>query len=179
MWPCQESVRMSLLKALRGWKNTKTKMGSIQGQTTANRQRDLWCCSKSKPQQKRGKTEMMARFKSQCDQKPLCSVNLLLLFVCRFSEGAQVIVRSSIRVNAGWRFLHVRKKIVSKIHMLKAKTIWGITKKIMIPTRLESYVASVTMVYLGMGLNSTSRVLEMWWLKTNLEKFNAFVIILI
>lgn len=34
-------------------------------------------------------------------------------------------------------------------------------KKIMIPTRLESYVASVTVVYLGMGLNSTSRVLEM------------------
>lgn len=54
-----------------------------------------------------------------------------------------------------------KKKIASKIHMLRAKPILGITKKIMIPTRLGSYVASVTMVYLGTGLNSTSRVLEM------------------
>lgn len=78
------------------------------------------------PSRRGGKTEMMARFKSQCDQKPLCFVNLLLLFVCRFSEGAQVIIRSSIRVNAGWSFLHVskkKKKTASKIHMLRAKPI--------------------------------------------------------
>lgn len=105
---------------------------------------------------------MMAKFKSQCDQKPLCSVNLLLLFVCRFSEGAQVIIRSSIRVNAGWSFLHASKKKNSfKDSHVKSQTDMRYNKKIMIPTRLESYVASVTMVYLGMGLNSTSRVLEM------------------
>lgn len=132
MWPCQESVRMSLLKALRGWRKTKTKMGSIQGQTTANRQRDLRCCFKSKPQQKGGgKLKWWPDLSPSVTKKPLCSVNLLLLFVCRFSEGAQVIVRSSIRVNAGWRCLHgsKKKKIASKIHMLRAKPIWGITKK--------------------------------------------------